>query len=386
MSELIITQERRDFRWQLLTTASALTLLTMAAATGMAKAADDEDRPTVWVELGGQLERVEAGQEKLDPLFIQNSIRAPVWQTGPLDVQRSPRYSFGGEAKLLFAPAGSDWVISAGVRYGRNNGKKEAQQQTAPPTLVPASGLGGVVVNGVSVHGLVPALLKPANLFKNDQKSSYAIADFQAGKDVGLGLFGGHSVLEAGIRFAQFSSQSNTSLQSRPTVGAIKVKSVFGLFNQAYYYPHVYGATASAERSFRGVGPSLSLEGSSPVIGHPERAQILFDWGVDAAVLFGRQKARTQHATHASHFTQTRSTKYNKHIDYQTGTAANRARSVVVPNVGGFAGLSLSFPNAKVSLGYRAEIFFGAMDGGMDARKTSDQTFYGPFATISVGL
>jgi len=59
---------------------------------------------------------------------------------------------------------------------------------------------------------------------------------------------------------------------------------------------------------------------------------------------------------------------------------------VIVPNIGGFAGLSLRFPNAKVSFGYRADAFFGAMDGGIDARKTYDRDFYGPFATISIGL
>jgi len=37
--------------------------------------------------------------------------------------------------------------------------------------------------------------------------------------------------------------------------------------------------------------------------------------------------------------------------------------------VGGFAGLSYNFPNAKVSLGYRADFFFGAIDGGPDAAK-----------------
>jgi hypothetical protein len=59
---------------------------------------------------------------------------------------------------------------------------------------------------------------------------------------------------------------------------------------------------------------------------------------------------------------------------------------VIVPNIGGFAGLSVRFPNAKVSLGYRADAFFGAMDGSIDVRKTYDRDFYGPFATISIGL
>jgi hypothetical protein len=71
---------------------------------------------------------------------------------------------------------------------------------------------------------------------------------------------------------------------------------------------------------------------------------------------------------------------------YHHHTDIARSHSVVVPNIGGFAGMSLKFPNAKISLGYRADFFFGAMDGGIDARKTYDRNFYGPFATISIGL
>jgi hypothetical protein len=69
----------------------------------------------------------------------------------------------------------------------------------------------------------------------------------------------------------------------------------------------------------------------------------------------------------------------------RAGNAA-RSRSVTIPNLGGFAGLSLKFPNAKVSFGYRGDFFIGAMDTGMDTRKTSTVGFYGPYATISIGL
>ena len=63
-----------------------------------------------------------------------------------------------------------------------------------------------------------------------------------------------------------------------------------------------------------------------------------------------------------------------------------RLRSVIVPNVGGFAGLSFHYANAKVSFGYRADIFLGAMDGGIDAVKKENVGFYGPFASVSIGL
>jgi hypothetical protein len=63
-----------------------------------------------------------------------------------------------------------------------------------------------------------------------------------------------------------------------------------------------------------------------------------------------------------------------------------RSRSVAIPNVGGFAELSYHYANAKISMGYRADFILGAMDGGIDTRKTYDRNFHGPFATISIGL
>ena len=61
-------------------------------------------------------------------------------------------------------------------------------------------------------------------------------------------------------------------------------------------------------------------------------------------------------------------------------------RSVTVPNVGGTFGVSYRYSNAKISFGYRADLFVGAIDGGIDTRKSETLGFYGPFATISFGL
>ena len=62
------------------------------------------------------------------------------------------------------------------------------------------------------------------------------------------------------------------------------------------------------------------------------------------------------------------------------------SRRVVVPNLGRFAALSYRFTNAKISAGYLADFFFGAMDGGLDTHRSVTTAFHGPFAKISVGL
>lgn len=64
----------------------------------------------------------------------------------------------------------------------------------------------------------------------------------------------------------------------------------------------------------------------------------------------------------------------------------NADRSMTVPNVGSLAGLSWRVRDCKVSLRYRADIFFNAIDGGIDARKSENRGFFGPYASISIGL
>jgi hypothetical protein len=125
--------------------------------------------------------------------------------------------------------------------------------------------------------------------------------------------------------------------------------------------------------------------------GDSRDASLMLDWGVNGAILFGRQKTHTHHQSTGKSF-------YH-YGPFLTGPAAphttavlpatpdhTRSRNVTVPNIGGFAGLSFKYPNAKVSLGYRADFFFGAVDGGIDARKTYDRSFYGPYMTVSIGL
>ena len=93
MSELMNTQDaERDFRWQLLTTVSALALLAAVYGSSEAKAADeDADRPTVWIELGGQLEHVSGQGDLFTPGFLAANPNSPVLQpVTPVQAQNPP--------------------------------------------------------------------------------------------------------------------------------------------------------------------------------------------------------------------------------------------------------------------------------------------------------
>jgi hypothetical protein len=409
MSELLNTQAgRTDARLQLLATVSSLALL--AAGTTIENArAQDTDRPTVWIEVGGQFEHMNGPQDRwtapfenisgpppLDPFPLpQPGVRflggppvlvpftAPYNASPAFDTQNLPPYSFGGEGKITFAPSGTDWVFSASARFGRSNGHKQDIHSTEREPFTP---------NTAYDNQLTPYVVRFFNGQGREQES-HTILDFQVGKDVGLGLFGSSStsVVEAGVRYAQFALKTSLNVVAIPTAEPYSHKSQKYGGPLKYQYRtrfQSYVFNGHSTRSFHGIGPSLSWNGTTPLAGNADTAEFTLDWGINGALLFGRQKAVTDHKT----------TGYDRYLGpyggagYREtryrhgGTIHRRSHSVTIPNIGGFAGLSLKFPNAKVSLGYRADAFFGAMDAGIDTRRSEDMIFHGPFASISVGF
>lgn len=393
MSELIETRaDHGKMRLGFMAGVSILALLSAVCSSG-ASQSDREEHPTVWIELGGQLERVSGISSPFSPAFLARNLGSPVFEPiSPLQAQRSPRYSLGEEGKVLFQPGEGNWVLSAAVRYGRSNGSKDFEQQT--------NGLIGkrliIISKGpVSFTEGVHSFLET----QSRQQESHLILDFQAGKDVGLGLSGWTSRFDVGVRFAQLVSKADVTLHARPDVELYRTHpftfSPAKYASQAHF--HMYDLTARSERNFHGIGPSLSWNGSVPLMSGQRDAHLEIDMGVTGAVLFGRQKARLSHHTTARYF----KLSYDHPVPGQTGNpgghtfyitqymhsgAPVRARSVTVPNIGAFAGLSYRIDSFKMSAGYRADFFFGAMDAGIDAANRNTTSFHGPFASISIGL
>jgi len=406
MSELINTRTgNKSFRRQLLTTASGFALLSAICGQAEANASDREaDRPTVWIDLGVQLEQMSGKQEPFAPPFAANF---PSNFFSPADIQKPLPHSFGGEGAVSFEPHGSDWVFSAAVRYGRSNATRQRHQQT-PNAKVPVhfSTPYGKYHGGYSLY---PSGHAKFSDVVAKQSESHFVLDFQAGKDVGLGMFGrqGTSVVSAGVRFAQFSSKANVNMRAEPDVNypaapliSIPARRAFYTYDIVHF--HAYTGIANTERSFHGVGPMIAWSGSTPFMGTADTGEVSIDWGANAAVLFGRQKASGHHQTNTkSFYKQYFDPGFNKldesavrlgrfltnSVAYHSAAGGHgRMRSVVVPNLGGFAGISVRYSDVKLSLGYRADFFFGAIDGGIDTRKTENVGFHGPFATVSIGL
>ena len=356
-----------NLRYRLLATASATVLFASAAMAERARA-DESDRPMLWVELGGTFDQITDDSGR----WLPPNLTPPISNPPPGPFGAMPTVGWDAEAKISFEPANSSWIFSAGLRYGRARSKpKGSHDQSYKVT--------GYITSFGSKTGSPKYILTnyDFNNASRHSRATHLILDFRAGKDVGLGMFGGSSVVSAGVRVAKFDERAEgqfTGFLSAP----------------GKYSPGEVAHVANflAKHSFNGLGPSVSWDASAPFAGNMSDG-LSFDWGVDAALLFGRQKAKLS--------LKTRDTQYYPPSYGATGPGIknqlsqstqnpDRSKSVMVPNIGGFAGISWRLPTAKVSIGYRADFFFNAIDGGIAARKSENRGFYGPFASISIGI
>ena len=379
MSELINTRNREtSIRRQLFATVSALALLASVCAICEAQAADnDEDHPVIWIELGGQFERGSDASELFTPPFFSKASVADL--TVLTDSQRSPPYNTGFDGKISFEPEDSNWVFAGAIRFGRSGTIKHLHHQTA--------GLPSAYITLGGQYDRLPRAIYADT--HSGYSESHAILDFQAGKDIGLGMFGvrGDSVISGGVRFAQFVADSHATLHAQPiyVLGPPQVLNPGQLTIRSGFHAS-YSGNVRSSRSTEAVGPSVSWDGSLAVAGNDSGMTLNVDWGVNGAVLFGRQRARVRHQTSGHYIKGILSG-----VKYQRSYAnppvdKTRSRTVTIPNAGGFAGISFRYAIAKLSLGYRGDFFFGAMDGGIDMHESKTLGFYGPFATVSVGI
>jgi hypothetical protein len=387
MSELVnIRETQAAIRWKLLTSVSALALAVTVSSGDMARA-EDASQPLIWIELGSNLDQRVDSSNEYRPPFVSE---IPSDFSSPLPFEKLHGFRLDWESAISFQPSGSDWSFSVSARYGRasKNGSKHLETNVLPTQ--------------VSTGYYIIPLGFPHRYEQIQAQNSetHAIIDFMVGKDVGLGMFGmrGTAVLSGGVRYADFTSRSNITLGVDPDSSDVP--------QTPRYHYHKFNGAFSASRSFHGIGPSISLKASSPVMRDTSDSEFTIDWGANGAVLFGRQKTRGNHSTKGAYYCENNfygaptgcppptanappliaGEGFRQISHYQQSNSFNRSRMAIVPNVGGFAGISYRLANAKVSLGYRADFFFGAIDGGIDAAKKGNLGFYGPFASVSVGL
>jgi hypothetical protein len=405
MSELIQKNDNRaTIRWKLLTGVSALALI--ASSPAMA----GDDHPLIWIELGADADAINGtGSSFTAPFLEQTPTPGPFTNGSPVELQKPPRFTFGGEGSITFQPEDSNWVFSAGIRYGRSSNRRDVHHQTQVSKTFynPLYQLQKLEASKYPSYFHTPTAPKTATKYAQQfaqttvkHSEQHLVLDFQAGKDFGLGMFGhdGTSVLSAGVRVARFDANSEVSIRAKPSVEFYDV--TFAIFHIPATKWSTYYLHGQAERSFNGIGPSLSWSASAPLAGNVQDGQLSLDWGVNGAILFGRQKAKVSHQTtrkdlYAKYKTHVPtsvypnrgyvSTHYFVHYKNQP-PSQNRSRNVTVPNLGANIGISYRIEDAKLSLGYRADYFFGAMDTGIDKAKKTTLGFNGLYASISVGI
>jgi iron complex outermembrane receptor protein len=380
-----------SYRGRLLATASTVVLVMSVCEVGDAKAAE-ANYQQFWVELGWQFERMPELGDVFSPPFTNTSAWVASGFASPDAKQKMLMFSSGADGKISFQPEGSNWSFSASMRFGRSHGRKNAHEQTSPSTI-PVSVV--VPALGIDFHGKAPPQAARFATVQASQGETHLLADFEVGKDVGLGLFGhsGTSTLSAGVRFAQFKSTTHENIAADPDFQFVQyqITRFFGYSasgSNAYQYWHHYTNSGESIRTFQGIGPSLSWHSSDLLVGDADDGELTLDWGVNAAALFGRQKTKVSHQTSGAGVCYGPGSKCAPfRVSYQNPSVIHeRTRSLIVPNAGGVAGLSYRIQGFKVSFGYRADFFFGAIDSGVDARHETTRSFNGPFASVSFGV
>jgi hypothetical protein len=356
-------------------------------------------RPTAWITLGGNFAQLQDNWEKFNPAFASTM---PAGLPNPISAEKAPGAAFDWEGNISIQPDGSDWVLKAGVRYGRSTRKQHLHKSLPPHTSdelrfpsyiaqyfgVPSTVSCEWLQSYASPTRVCPfAALNPEFVdSQTSERDTHAMIDFTLGKDVGIGLFGRgeRGTIGAGVRMAQFTTVAQADLNADPHYN---FPSPLIYRGQALKYGEVYEATSTERRSFHGIGPQITWDASDAVLGNEDAGQVSIDWGVNVAVLFGRQRVNI-HQTHMHK----KCPGFNGFAaiacaySYNTSSEINRSSRVVVPDLGGYLGASVRYSNAKINFGYRVDEFFGAMDGGQDTAKRYDRGFYGPYLNVSLGL
>jgi outer membrane receptor protein involved in Fe transport len=353
------------------------------------------------VEIGGQVQRQDAPYGAMAPSFAGSFSDA--LDTFASTQNRDLDKGDARELKITYRPGGGSWSVSAGVRYGRANTdttrvhreEVSGEKHCAFPLTGYYASFGRrlcdptYVIPGYEYLG--PGYLYSPSAFKygtNFSDSSartqedHLIADFDVGKDVGLGAIGaGHSSLAAGLRYASFNSRTWTTARGTanwdiPDAWFFKYSSV-----------DRFAASTSADREFKGTGPVLSWDAATPVWGDDASGHVDLDWTVSGGVLFGKQKTAIRGQEKASYY-YGRLT-YGPPLSGEplvTPIDIHRTKSVSAPVIDLSLGLSYEIQRIKVGAGYRWERYFNVLDAGYADHQSYDRTFDGPYFKVAVGF
>ena len=263
-----------------------------------------------------------------------------VWFGDPTDVGRV-KWGREGAVGFDYRFAVTQWHVSAQFRYGSAAANAEAFSRR-----------GTFLVSGSSTTKKFPAL----GTGSFSSRETHWLADFAAGRDIGLGV--GQTQLKFGVRIADLQAKTTGE-------GSADVPLTLR------FHGPVAVRTFSLDPNsrFTGAGPRAGLEGMVPLGGAWS-----FDWLGGAALLFGSRSLDVGVAGSAANF---------------GIVGVDVSDNATLFNVDAQAGLSYWFaPNAKLTGSYRFDGYWGELKtiNSAGAVANADRLFYGPTLRFTLQL
>ena len=167
MNEVMQTSPRKTLRHRLLLTVSSAAVLVLVSGAQ----AEDADRPTVWIELGGAFNQISASVTG----WVPPNLTDPISNPSPKPFGDAPSLGYEADAAISIQPGDSAWLYTASVRYGR------AQRG---PSIFTTNLMRPSIISSENT-------LSPPTRFSMPRRKpfAHAIIDFAVGRDVGLGSF-----------------------------------------------------------------------------------------------------------------------------------------------------------------------------------------------------
>jgi hypothetical protein len=359
------------------------------------------------VELGGQIQQQDAPNETLTTGWAQ-TLPASVALANVQDVDLD--WGDGRSLKLTYRPEGSKWSISGAVRYGRTNSETTRTNEAAPDTVAACGATPGnffydfICGPGASSYYESFRNLKVFSWSDAEAHSreEHHIVDFAVGYDLGIG---GESSVSAGLRYADFQSDTSWMANAQADWNVPDGWACFGGLGSPYCAPVSYRrhhATLVASRRFKGAGPVAAWDGGMGLWNGERFGTVRLEASVAGGVLFGERKTMVSgsevsilHEGQLNYFIE--NFPFSTFATVQgalpevgdttpTQISISRSKDATVPLADLSLGVSYDVGRIKVGAGYRWERYFDVLDVGQDEAKNADRTIDGPYFKIAVGF
>lgn len=315
---------------------------------------------------------------------------APAWLSeygpdfpGPVTFSNNPDWGHMRAVSLSWAPNPS-WRISGAYRYG----KSSATPQVSSQEFV-AGGVYPGIKYATDPTDVVYVESDPNHWVGDAQiQEEFELVEFKVGRDMGIGIAHGvASTLSVGVRYAELRSVTRTNMDGVPdrySPALFDLLDIYPDIPERHYTRYIHASTA--QRDFKGYGPTLSWESGLRLLGDPVQGQVSLDWMLGIAVLFGEQTSHQEEKRLARYYQGSVPVTNPTSVPYDDTVSTSRSKDVIVPQLSLDLGMSYAIQRVQVSLRYSWERYYDAIDGGLDTRKTYDRTVQGPVAQISIGF